>query len=225
MPKPISSVTGARRPKTVSKSRGAASKSSPYRGQRLSRARCCASVIRPPRITNERMERGCSISPILFYCRKSPAALSTRLRKARLSRAISVGLCGDRCGWSAGLRPSIRRCHPPCGRRVALVRGVAVPRSANGRRPRMRTRPDGTHRVAAVSRRTWTAGTTGHPESAPRRTPPVHGRRPEVCGPVSSSSLTSSGSYSVTWSGVVCGMRSIVPPCVRAVAVVYLRPA
>ncbi len=137
-------------------------------GHRSCSARCCASVIRPPRITNERMERGVfDLAQGFLRCSKE------RLRRFRRAPghackrrdwrfAKSGGRCADRSGSWAGPALSIQRCRRPCAQPAALARDVAGQRSGNVHRPRMKTRPGVIHRAATGSRRRWTGGTTMH---------------------------------------------------------------
>ena len=99
MPKPISRIRGALRPKTRSKSSSAGAKGMPKRGNKVSRARCCAGENRPWRSTKLRMGR-----------RRGPAP-------------GSVIACGARSGRSASARPS-----PPSSRRSRCIRAPASPR-------------------------------------------------------------------------------------------------
>src|SRR5216110_48357 len=61
LPKPISIVSGAARPNSALGSSGCVAKAAPYFGHSTSSARSCAAVIRPLRVTKERIERGCSV--------------------------------------------------------------------------------------------------------------------------------------------------------------------
>src|SRR2546429_442891 len=61
LPKPISIVSGASRPNSALGSSGCVAKATPYFGHSTSSARSCAAVIRPLRVTKERIERGCSV--------------------------------------------------------------------------------------------------------------------------------------------------------------------
>src|SRR5213082_578957 len=61
LPKPISIVSWASRPNSALGSSGCVAKATPYFGHSTSSARSCAAVIRPLRVTKERIERGCSV--------------------------------------------------------------------------------------------------------------------------------------------------------------------
>ena len=83
MPKPISRMTGARRPNTAAKSSGSCAYAMPNRGSSVSSARCCAGDMRPWRRTKLRTGRCAGAVPT------GPATVTAR--GARRNAAIGVG--------------------------------------------------------------------------------------------------------------------------------------